>query len=103
MRVTAYCPCPQCCGRWSDGFTASGLPVTANGGRFVAADPKVLPVGSQVRVPGYNDGKPVPVLDTGSAIVGDRLDVFFPTHDEAVAWGVRWLDVDLPAGRQGVR
>jgi len=35
--VTAYCPCARCCGSWADGITASGRPVTANGGRFVAA------------------------------------------------------------------
>ena len=37
MRVTGYCACSKCCGKWSDGITASGRPVTANRGRFVAA------------------------------------------------------------------
>jgi len=94
MRVTAYCPCVKCCGRWADGITASGKPVTANGGRFVAAD-RSLPFGTLVRVPGYADGEPVPVLDRGGAIRNDRLDVFFPSHDEALEWGVRWLDVQI--------
>lgn len=94
MKVTAYCPCIKCCGRWADGMTASGKPVTANGGRFVAAD-RTLPFGTLVIVPGYADGKPVPVLDRGGAIHGDRLDVFFPTHQQARRWGVRWLDVQI--------
>lgn len=94
MRVTAYCPCPKCCGRWADGVTTSGRPVTANGGRFVAAD-KALPLGTLLVVPGYADGKPVPVLDRGGAIRGRRLDVFFPTHQQARRWGVRWLDVAI--------
>lgn len=68
--------------------------MTANGGRFVAAD-RSLPFGTLVRVPGYADGEPVPVLDRGGAIRNDRLDVFFPSHDEALEWGVRWLDVQI--------
>lgn len=92
--VTAYCPCPKCCGRWADGVTASGEPVTANGGFFVAAPP-ALPFGTLVVVPGYADGKAVPVLDRGGRIDGRRLDVFFPTHAEAVAWGRRTLTVRI--------
>jgi 3D (Asp-Asp-Asp) domain-containing protein len=95
MRITAYCPCAKCCGRWADGITASGEPVTADGGCFVAADPAVLPLGSRVIVPGYAAGRPVRVLDTGGAIKGSRLDVFFPTHAEALQWGVKYLDVQV--------
>ena len=94
MIVTAYCPCRKCCGRWADGLTASGRPVTANGGRFVAAPPG-LRFHSLVSVPGYNGGRPVPVLDRGGAIKGHRLDVFFPTHAEALAWGRRLLTVEI--------
>ena len=95
MLVTAYCPGPCCCGVFADGLTAGGLPVTADGGRFVAADTDVLPLGTILRVPGYHDARPVEVLDRGSAIRGARLDVFFPTHTQAAAWGVRELDVLL--------
>lgn len=94
MRVTAYCPCRRCCGRWADGRTACGKPVTANGGRFVAAD-RAIPFGRAVSVPGYAGGRPVPVLDRGGAIRGDRLDVFFPTHDQALTWGVQYLEVRI--------
>lgn len=93
MRVTAYCPCPRCCGRWSDGVTASGEPVTVDGGQFVAADPRLLAIGSRVIVPGYAGGRVVRVLDTGSAIKGHCLDVFFPSHSAAQQWGVRMVDV----------
>ena len=98
MKVTAYCPCSKCCSRWADGITASGKPVTFNGGRFVAAD-RTIPFGTLVTVPGYADGEPVPVLDRGGAISGDRIDVFFPSHDEALEWGVRWLDVQMGVER----
>ena len=95
MRVTAYSPDERSCGDSADGITASGYSVSTNGGFLVAADPKVLPLGSLVSVPGYDFGEVVPVLDVGGAIKGARLDVLFPTHEEAVRWGVRALDVTI--------
>lgn len=95
MLVTAYCACPQCCGKWSDGITASGKSIYANGSKFVAADPRVLGFGRRVSIPGYNSGSPVPVYDTGSRIKGNRLDVFFRSHSQAKAWGSRWVDVTI--------
>ena len=92
VRVTAYCPCRICCGRFSDGITASGQAITANGGKFVAA-PRSVPFGTMLCVPGYNGGRAVPVLDRGGAIHGKRLDVFYPTHKEALLWGVKYLVV----------
>ena len=93
MAVTAYCPCERCCGRWADGVTASGHRIRP-GDAFVAADPS-LPFGTYVRVPGYNGGEPVKVLDRGGAIRGRRIDVFFHTHAEALRWGRRSLDVEV--------
>lgn len=96
MNVSAYCPCEKCCGEWSDGITASGLAVTANGGFFVAAD-KRYGFGTRMSIPGYNDGKPVPVLDRGGAIKGDKLDVYFPTHQETLNWGRQTVAVTIGA------
>lgn len=62
------------------------------GDRFVAAAPEVPP-GTLFSIPGYNRGFPVPVLDRGGAIQGKGLDVFFPTHREALEWGVKYLRV----------
>ena len=93
MIVTAYCPCTECCGPNARGITASGKPVSANGGRFVAAD-RDLPFGTLLVIPGYNNGRPTEVLDRGGAIKGNRLDVYFPTHAEALQWGVRRLTVE---------
>lgn len=97
MEVTAYCPCKICCGRRASGLTASGKSVHHNGGRFVAADTAVLPFNTLVSIPGYHDGLAVPVIDTGSAIVGHRLDVFFPTHAAAEEWGRQMLRVRIDA------
>ena len=94
MTVTAYCPCKLCCGRLSNGVTASGKGVSANGGCFVAADAS-LPFGSRVSVPGYHQAMTVPVLDRGGKIKGHRLDVFFPSHFQAIQWGTRQLAVQV--------
>jgi 3D (Asp-Asp-Asp) domain-containing protein len=98
MRVTAYCPCDICCGPKAMGITASGRPVVADHGRFVAADP-VLPFGTRLVVPGYNGSSPVRVLDRGGAIRGRSLDVYFDSHERAREWGVRWLPVAILPGR----
>lgn len=95
MLVTAYCPCVKCCGPNAQGITASGKPVTHNGGRFVAADRRILPLYKRLVVPGYHADEPVQVLDTGSAIKGYRLDVYFPSHQTALEWGKQWLDVTV--------
>lgn len=93
MRVTAYSPDAQSCGKWADGITASGKSVWTNAGKLVAADTSMLPLGSLVSVPGYDEGAVVPVLDRGGAIKGNRLDVLYPTHERALQWGVQDLDV----------
>jgi len=93
MRVTAYCPCEKCCGKYSDGITASGHKIRP-GDVFVAADRKYA-MDIEMIVAGYNNSKPVKVLDRGGAIKGERLDVFFYTHQEALNWGVRHLDVKV--------
>ena len=96
MRVTAYCPCRRCCGRWARyRRTASGASVTANGGEFVAADTRFLPFGTRVRLPGYAGGRWVPVLDRGARIKGNRLDVYFTSHTVAKRWGVKWIWVEV--------
>lgn len=100
MKVTAYSPDDQSCGIWADGVTASGYSVWTNAMKLVAADADLMPFGTVLTVPGYNQGQPVPVLDRGGKIKGHRLDVLFPTHKAALAWGVRELDVVVwkPAG-----
>ncbi|MCC7408045.1 MAG: 3D domain-containing protein [Phycisphaeraceae bacterium] len=93
MLVTAYSPDERSCGKWADGITASGMSVWTNGMKLVAADTRVLPMGTILTVPGYNNGKPVPVLDRGGKIKGKRLDVLYPTHEIARTWGKQWLEV----------
>lgn len=93
MRVTAYCPCPICCGEYSDGVTANGH-IISDGDRFVAADRRFA-FDTEMLIPGYNNSNVVKVYDRGGAIKGNKLDVFFNTHQEALNWGVQHLDVKV--------
>ena len=65
------------------GHTASGLPV---GQGVCAVDPSVIPMGTRFDVPGYGS---CVAADTGSAIIGDRIDVWVPSEAKAARWGRR--------------
>ena len=93
MLVTAYSPHAASCGQFADGQTATLHSVRTNGGALVAADIRVLPYGSMLTIDGYAGDEIVPVLDCGGAIKGNRLDLLFPTHEAALAWGVRRVEV----------
>lgn len=95
MKVTGYSPDNRSCGEFADGQTATLHSVWTNAMRLVAADPEVLPYGSMITVPGYAADQVVPVLDCGGAIKGARLDLLFPTHERALAWGVRTIRVTV--------
>lgn len=95
MRVTAYCPCKTCCGPHACGITASGTKADHR----LAAGPRWMPFGTVLAIPGYGT---VRCEDRGGAIKGNRLDVLFPTHKEALAWGVKHLTIKMtmPQGRR---
>jgi 3D (Asp-Asp-Asp) domain-containing protein len=95
MLVTAYSPDARSCAGSDDDLTATLHHVTTNGFKLVAADPRVLGYGSMLSIPGYDQGRIVPVLDCGGKIKGNRLDVLFPTHEEAVKWGVKRMKVTV--------
>ncbi|RMH28817.1 MAG: hypothetical protein D6693_03170 [Planctomycetota bacterium] len=95
MTVTAYSPDHRSCGEHADGITASANSIWTNGMRLVAADTGVMPMGTMLSIPGYDAGRVVPVLDRGGAIKGDRLDVLFPSHNEALRWGVQRVPVTV--------
>lgn len=84
----AYCPCETCCGQWSGGPTASG--VMPEEGRTVAADWDVLPAGTEIYIDGIGWRT---VEDTGGAIRGDTIDIFFESHEEAAAFGIQEVEL----------
>jgi 3D (Asp-Asp-Asp) domain-containing protein len=83
--ITAYSPTVAECDA-SPLVTASGKRVYVGG---IAADLRVLPFGSIVIIPNYNNGDPCTVIDTGGAIRGLKLDVFLWSTEEAIHWGRR--------------
>jgi len=83
--ITAYCGCSQCSG--GSGLTATGT-VPAEG-RTIAADTSVLPYGTQVVI----DGVVYTVEDCGSGVCGNHIDIFFSTHERALAFGRRTMKV----------
>jgi 3D (Asp-Asp-Asp) domain-containing protein len=84
--ITAYCTCVRCCGK-SDGITASGVKATAN--RTIAADTSILPFGTEI----YINGQKYVVEDKGGAIRGNRIDMYFDTHQEALQWGRQHVEI----------
>lgn len=78
--ITAYCHCVKCCGK-SDGITASG--VKAIEGITIATD-KSIPFGTKVYIDGVGERI---VQDRGGAIKGNRIDLYFDSHQEALNFG----------------
>ena len=88
FRLTAYCPCEICCGKWSQyGLTASGT--VPEEGRTIAVDKRVIELGETVTI----DGVEYIAEDTGSAIKGNRIDIFFDDHQTALEFGVQYAEV----------
>ena len=71
------------------GSTATGAPV---GYGVIAVDPNVIPLGTRMTIPGYGDGV---AADTGGAIQGAHIDLWFPTSAQAAAWGSRAVTISL--------
>ena len=71
------------------GTTATGIPV---GWGVAAVDPRVIPLGTHLTIPGYGEAI---AADTGGAIVGDRVDLWFPSCGQAGGWGSRSVTIAL--------
>jgi 3D (Asp-Asp-Asp) domain-containing protein len=71
------------------GRTATGIPT---GWGVVAVDPAVIPLGTRLTIPGYGDAV---AADTGGAVRGATIDLWFPSVSQALAWGRRAVTVTL--------
>ena len=71
------------------GHTATGMPV---GWGVVAVDPSVIPLGTRMSIPGYGEGV---AADTGGAVRGATIDLWFPTPEQARGWGRRTVTIIL--------
>ena len=91
--ATAYCICYKCCGKTPEhpayGITASGKRATP--GRTVAVDARKIPLGSTVII----DGHEYVAEDTGGAIKGNRVDICFDSHESALQFGRRTVEIEV--------
>lgn len=98
FKLTAYCSCAKCCGKFALNrpideygneivYGSIGTRLTA--GISIAVDPNVIPYGSDVII----DGHTYTAHDTGGAIKGNRIDVYFDDHQAALNFGVQYADV----------
>lgn len=100
FKLTAYCSCQKCCGKYAinrpndkDGneivYGSTGVRLKA--GLSIAVDPNVIPYGSKVEI----NGNTYEAHDTGGSIRGNRIDVYFNSHQDALNFGVRHAEVFL--------
>lgn len=96
MRATGYTDDYESTGKSPGdrdfGITTSGTVAKRDSGGYssVAVDPRVIPLGTKLYIEGY--GYAI-AEDTGGAIKGNRVDLFFDSASEADDWGVRWVNV----------
>lgn len=94
-RVTAYAPLDnksRICNDGNPRITSTGVPPSR---KIVAVDPSHIPYGTKLYIPDYGIAY---AGDTGGALrdyEGVAIDVYFTSHDEAVKWGVRYLEVEI--------
>lgn len=82
---------------YKDPIDASGTGLAYDGKpavpyETIAVDPKVIPLGSRVYVPGIGWCK---AHDTGSAVKGNRIDIAMDSRQAALKWGNRKLRVKI--------
>jgi len=87
-KVTHYCACTIC--TWGSGTTASGKPVAEG---MIAADWRVLPKGTVVYIQRGDTLVRKVVEDRGGAINGNIIDVYVPSHTQALRMGVYYADL----------
>ncbi|MDA1475855.1 LysM peptidoglycan-binding and 3D domain-containing protein [Bacillus changyiensis] len=75
------------------GITKTGIDLNRNQhAKVIAVDPSVIPLGSKVYVEGYGEAI---AADTGSAIRGNKIDVFIANKGDALNWGVKTVKVKI--------
>ncbi|MFJ5623050.1 3D domain-containing protein [Peribacillus loiseleuriae] len=89
IKASAYsADCKGC-----SGITSTGLNLKKNPSlKVISVDPKLIPLGTKVYVDGY--GYAI-AADKGSAIKGNKIDVFMPSQKHALNWGVKTVNVRI--------
>lgn len=93
FKLTAYCPCEICCGIWSNnrpnGIVYGAIGEELKENYSIAVDPDVIPYKAEVII----NGHVYKAQDCGGAIKGNRIDVYFEDHDDALKFGVQYAEV----------
>ena len=89
FKVTHYCGCSKCCGKWSSGSASDAIGCLGTKLRpysSIVVDRSIIPLGTVLYDVNGNEYK---AEDTGSAIKGNRIDLFVGNHEEALKLGVK--------------
>lgn len=89
VRTTGYCNCRKCAGKWAGCATAIGTKPRAK--RTIAVDKRLIRLGSKVQM----DNKMYVAEDTGGAIKGKRIDVYYASHKKATSHGVKYKKIKV--------
>lgn len=81
--ITFYCGCSICNGKWTGLPATNGEELKAN--YTIAVDPKVIPLDTFIKIDGFDTT--FKACDTGSAIKGNKIDVYVSDHQEALRLG----------------
>mgnify|MGYP001053655997 CR=1 FL=1 len=98
FKLTAYCSCKICCNEY-----ALNRPIDEDGneivygaigerlieGYSIAVDPDIIPYGAEIIINGHT----YKAQDCGGAIKGNRIDVYFENHEDALEFGVQYANV----------
>jgi len=87
--TTGYCSCAKCNYPYGGQPSYLGYPLKKG---IVAVDPRVIPMGSRLYIEGYGNAI---AADQGNAIKGNRIDLCFSTHQEALNWGIKTVRVTV--------
>lgn len=93
FKLTAYCSCEECCGIWAknrpNGVVYGAIGEELKEDYSIAVDPDVIPYNSEVII----NGKTYEAQDCGGAIKGNRIDVYFEDHSDALEFGVQYAEI----------
>lgn len=89
VKLTHYDAGPKSCGKYADGYTATGIPAVGNI-CAVSRDFKdrLFPLHSIIRIPGYGILK---IEDVGGGVKNYQLDILCPSYEDAIQRGVKWV------------
>lgn len=87
FKITGYCGCERCSG--GNTLTYSGTRPQAN--HTISADLSQFPLGTRLSI----NGTVYTVEDKGSSVHGNILDIYYDTHEEALANGTYYAEVFL--------